>query len=387
MLQQRETSIDALRAFALFGILVVNLPFFAITFGFAGGTWQYGEPLWLNVLAASVIQGFFESKFILIFSALFGFAALQQFKRYGAGFYVRRLCVLALFGVVNLVFLFEADILLPYAVIGLLLLVVRQMSVRGLMVCGVALWAMAVLGNALFGVNLTVNPSPYVAPEIPVSVVLATGSFADVMAVRLESWAGFQIYCLWSNYLLVATAMVSGLAAARFCHENGFDALVTKLRTIAAFAAFPGIAGSLFYGALASLPAAFEPERFFMMTLVLRPLFAVPLSIALVAYGLVAFRATACRSLVAFIAPVGCMSLTIYLGMSLALGLVFFGYGAGMHNQVRLADCLWISVVMYLGWIVFAKLWFCFASRGPLELILAVLTRPNARQGVVSVSS
>lgn len=39
------------------------------------------------------------------------------------------------------------------------------------------------------------------------------------------------------------------------------------------------------------------------MTLVLRPLFAVPLSIILVAYGLVAFRATACRSLVAFIAP------------------------------------------------------------------------------------
>ncbi len=246
---------------------------------------------------------------------------------------------------------------------------------------------MAVLGNVLFGVNLTLNPSPYIAPEMPVSVVLATGSFADVMAVRLESWASFQLYCLWSNYLLVAAAMVSGLASARFCEEYGFDALVAKLRTIAAFAAFPGIAGSLLYGALASLPAAFEPERFFMMTLVLRPLFAVPLSIVLVAYGLVAFRARICSNLVAFIAPAGRMSLTIYLGMSLAMGLVFFGYGAGIHNQVRLADCLWISVVMYLGWIVFAKLWFHFASRGPLELILAVLTRPNSRQGVVSVSS
>lgn len=45
MFKQREPSIDALRAFALFGILVVNLPFFAITYGFAGGVWQDATPL------------------------------------------------------------------------------------------------------------------------------------------------------------------------------------------------------------------------------------------------------------------------------------------------------------------------------------------------------
>lgn len=387
MLEQRESSIDALRAFALFGILVVNLPFFAITYGFAGGVWQDADPLWINVLAAGVIQGLFESKFILIFSALFGFAALQQFQRYGTAYYLRRLVVLALFGVVNLAFLFEADILLPYAAIGLLLLIVRHASVRGLLVYGVALWALAILGNALFGVNLTLNPSPYVAPETPISVVLATGGFADVMAVRLDSWVGFQLYCLWSNYLLVAAAMVSGLAAARFCDENDFTSLVTKLRTIAAFAAFPAVVGSFLYGALAALPAAFEPERFFMITLVLRPLFAVPLSLVLVGYGLVAFRSPACTNLVALIASAGRMSLTIYLGMSLVMGMVFFGYGAGMHNQVSLADCLWISIVMYLGWVAFAKLWFRYASRGPLELILATLSRPSRGQKVVSANS
>ncbi|WP_404420802.1 DUF418 domain-containing protein [Thalassospira australica] len=387
MFKQREPSIDALRAFALFGILVVNLPFFAITYGFAGGVWQDATPLWANVIAAGVIQGLFESKFILIFSTLFGFAAFQQFQRYGLSFYIRRLVVLALFGLVNLTLLFEADILLPYAVIGLLLVFVRNHSVRSLLTYAIGLWAWAVIGNALFGVNMVVNPVPYVAPDIPVAEVLASGSFLDVMAIRLDSWSGFQLYCLWSNYLLVAAAMCGGLAAARYCDALGFDVLIARLRLIASFAIIPAILGSAVYGVLAALPASAEPERFFMMTLILRPLFAVLLSLVLVSLAMRAFMSKSCAGLTSFIAPAGRMSLTIYLGMSLVMGIVFFGYGAGLHNQVSLIDCLWISLAMYLGWVLFAQIWFRVASRGPLERILALLARPGSRRIEVSVSS
>lgn len=387
MFKQREPSIDALRAFALFGILVVNLPFFAITYGFAGVTWQDATPLWANVIAAAVIQGLFESKFILMFSALFGFAAFQQFQRYGLSFYIRRLAVLALFGLVNLTLLFEADILLPYAFIGLLLIFVRNHSVRTLLIYSVGLWALAVIGNAIFGVNTIINPAPYITPDIPLSEVLASGSFADVMAVRLDSWSGFQLYCLWSNYLLVASAMCGGLAAARYCDALGFDALIARLRLIASFAVIPAILGSVVYGVLAALPASAEPERFFMMTLILRPLFAVPLSLVLVSVAMGGFMSKSCAGLTSFIAPAGRMSLTIYLGMSLIMGLAFFGYGAGLHNQVSLIDCLWISLVMYLGWVVFAQVWFRVTSRGPLERILALLARPGSRRIEVSVSS
>ncbi len=377
MFKQREPSIDALRAFALFGILVVNLPFFAITFGFAGRAWQEATPLWGNVIAAGVIQGLFESKFILIFSGLFGFAALQQFQRYGLSFYVRRLAVLALFGVVNLTLLFEADILLPYAAIGLSLIFVRNCSVRVLLRLGVGFWALGVIGNALFGVSMTVNPVPYIAPEVPISDILALGSFSDVIAVRLDSWSGFQLYCLWSNYLLVFAAMFTGLATARYCDAHGFEALLSRLHLIGSFTAVPAVLGSVVYGTLAALPALAEPERFFMLTLILRPLFAVPLSLVLVSLAMRAFLSQRFFGVISFIAPAGRMSLTIYLGMSLIMGFVFFGYGAGIHNQVSLLDCLWISVLMYLGWVLFAQVWFRFASRGPLEWLLTLLSRPG----------
>ena len=380
MFKQREPSIDALRAFALFGILVVNLPFFAITFGFAGMAWQEATPLWGNVIAAGVIQGLFESKFILIFSALFGFAALQQFQRYGLSFYLRRLVILALFGVINLTLLFEADILLPYAVIGLLLILVRDCSVRVLLRLGVGFWALGVIGNALFGVNMIVNPAPYIAPEVPLADVLAFGSFSDVIAVRLDRWSGFQLYCLWSNYLLVIAAMFTGLAAARYCDVRGFETLLARLHLIGSFTTFPAVLGSVVYGLLAALPASAEPERFLMLTLIFRPLFAVPLSLVLVSLAMRFFASQRFSGVVSFIAPAGRMSLTIYLGMSLIMGFVFFGYGAGMHNQVSLSDCLWISALMYLGWVLFAQVWFRFALRGPLEWVLTLLSRPGLRR-------
>jgi len=181
--------------------------------------------------------------------------------------------------------------------------------------------------------------------------------------------------------------MCGGLAAARYCDALGFDVLIGRLRLIASFAVIPAILGSVVYGVLAALPASAEPERFFMMALILRPLFAVPLSLVLVSVAMWGFMSRSCNGLTSFIAPAGRMSLTIYLGMSLIMGFVFFGYGAGLHNQVSLVDCLWISLVMYLGWVVFAQVWFRGASRGPLEWILTLLTRPGSRRIEVSVSS
>jgi uncharacterized protein len=88
---------------------------------------------WPDIIAAAIIQDGFASKFILIFSALFGFGAWQQFQRYGIRPYVQRLLCLAAFGVLNLVLLFEADILLPYAVIGTGLILVRKADVKTLL--------------------------------------------------------------------------------------------------------------------------------------------------------------------------------------------------------------------------------------------------------------
>ncbi|MDB4724745.1 DUF418 domain-containing protein, partial [Planctomycetota bacterium] len=120
--------LDVLRGIALFGILLVNLPFLGLPFSEAGNApslWAIdeasgGSAAW----TAALIRALAENKFMGLFSLLFGMGLALQVDRAEArgvspaSFYPRRLAVLAAFGVLNGVCIFFGDILLPYAVAG-----------------------------------------------------------------------------------------------------------------------------------------------------------------------------------------------------------------------------------------------------------------------------
>ncbi|GLK57370.1 uncharacterized protein JOD31_003678 [Methylopila capsulata] len=366
----RDQSIDALRACALFGILVVNLPFFALSGGFAGTAWEKTGPSVADLLAAATIQGVFESKFILIFSALFGYGAWRQLSRYGVGRYGRRLLALGAFGVADLALLFESDILLPYAVLGAALILFRNRSCRFLVGAAIGFWTLAVLGIGAFGLRFLLAP-PAGGGFADNTAVLASGGFLDIMAIRLQNWASFQSYCLWSNYPLSFAAMLFGFAAGRFAERGGAERLPKLVASLALYALVPAVLGNIAYGVLASVPSGAGSSKFFLLTLVLRPLFALPLSLVLLALGLHVLRRPAAEPAVAALAPAGKMSMTIYLGFSVVASLVFFGYGFGLYGLPRLWDTLWISAVIFLGFVLAARLWERRFGAGPAERVMA----------------
>src|SRR5262245_6610462 len=94
--RRRDPVIDALRGLALMGILIVNLPFFAMPYGFAGSWWKQADAFHLGTLTAFLIQALFENKFILIFAFLFGMGAAGQIARSGKRRFVLRMLVMAL---------------------------------------------------------------------------------------------------------------------------------------------------------------------------------------------------------------------------------------------------------------------------------------------------
>ena len=141
-----------LRGVALFGILVVNLPLIGLPFSEAMG----GPSVWTESTAdawtAGLVRALFENKFMALFSLLFGMGLALQVDRAEArgvaprSFYPRRLIALACFGALNATLVFFGDILLPYAVAGTVLYLLRRRSPRamlwlaaGFLVIGVAL--------------------------------------------------------------------------------------------------------------------------------------------------------------------------------------------------------------------------------------------------------
>lgn len=379
---QRDASIDALRACALCGILVVNLPFFAIPGGFAGSAWQRTGPSLPDLVTAAVIQGLFESKFILIFSALFGYGAWRQLVRYGTARYARRLVALAVFGILDFVLLFESDVLLPYAIMGAMLIALRERPVFVLVAAAIAFWTCAVVGIVLFGASLVLTSST-TGSFGDQAGILSTGTFGAIVSVRLSNWVSFQSYCLWSNYPLAFAAMLMGFSAGRFAEAEGIDRLNTRIRAIVSFVLAPALIGNVVYGVLAIVPDHAGGAKLYLLQTVLRPLFAPLLSLVLVCYGLSVLRQPCRAWMVRLLAPAGRMSMTTYLGFSAAMGLIFFGYGFGLHGQLTLTGTLGVSIAMFAAFIAAAQVWERSVGQGPAELIMARLMNATGGKSVL----
>ncbi|WP_245439765.1 hypothetical protein [Aminobacter sp. MSH1] len=121
--QERITNVDALRGFALFGILVVNITAFSSPYyGLGVADPAFAAPL--DQAVRFIVAFLFETKFYLLFSFLFGYSFTLQMasaERAGEAFVprlLRRQAGLWVIGLAHAVLLFHGDILTTYAVLG-----------------------------------------------------------------------------------------------------------------------------------------------------------------------------------------------------------------------------------------------------------------------------
>lgn len=122
----RIDAMDILRGFALIGILIMNIEWFNRPISELGSA--NSALAGLDHVTGWLVRCFVEGKFYKLFALLFGMgfavminSAIEAGKPFGAWF-VRRMVVLFVFGVLHLVFLWEGDILHDYAFAGLMLL-------------------------------------------------------------------------------------------------------------------------------------------------------------------------------------------------------------------------------------------------------------------------
>jgi uncharacterized protein len=152
----RIKSIDAIRGFALLGILMMNIPGF-------GMNWDYwytiftGPQSGYDYLTFKGVEIFFEGTMRGLFSMLFGAGMIlfMMNKKEAPGqpavavYYYRRLLWLVFFGLVNaFVILWQGDILFYYGLFGMLLFAFRKTAPKWLLVIGLSLIACAMIQNA-----------------------------------------------------------------------------------------------------------------------------------------------------------------------------------------------------------------------------------------------
>src|SRR5262245_45692227 len=132
---ERIVVLDVLRGFALLGIIIMNMGGFSLPAD-VGALEPRLFPGVADRAAELFMNTFFSGKANSLFSFLFGLGLTIQIARAEergenvAPMYARRLVVLFLVGAAHAILIWNGDVLHNYAVLGLLLLVLRRASAR-----------------------------------------------------------------------------------------------------------------------------------------------------------------------------------------------------------------------------------------------------------------
>jgi uncharacterized protein len=255
--QQRDPMIDALRALALFGVILMNIGAMAMRFNAAEVMQSATTPeLTLMGLELLLVQGKARSAFAFLFGLGFGIMLLRPAGRHGfQGTYTRRMLALLAFGILNQVFLFWGDILVTYALLGLALLAVRSWSDRALLQAGVVLTMLP---------PLLVGGAQLVLGELP-SLVPAEAASAGGLAAMTSPHYLDAVAFNWSQnllrhaadpaHMLVYDLGVLGLFLLGFwTARRGLLFDVPAHRTLLRRIAWVGIPAGLALSAVAALP-------------------------------------------------------------------------------------------------------------------------------------
>ena len=160
--KDRFESLDVLRGIAVLGILMVNAPTFFIYWGAMEFPPAHMDVTGANADAWRLMTVFFEQKFITLFSALFGAGIMLivgEAKDASLKLHYRRMIWLLVIGLVHGFVFWFGDILTAYALIGMLAVLFRRMSVLKLVLWGLALILLTNLIMVLNEVSMAQNPA------------------------------------------------------------------------------------------------------------------------------------------------------------------------------------------------------------------------------------
>lgn len=375
MQKARDSFPDILRGFALLGIALVNLPLLSVDTLLALEGADLTDPT--NAGAAFVVMAFFQAKFYLLFSFLFGYSAHYVIKgdKANRGRWIGRSIGLIILGILHFTFFFHGDILFLYGLFGLILLALyfrSEKTIRGwawgiYIVVGVFFLATTVLawvGEVALAAKGKALPETAFVSNL--DGALSSGSFLDTVGPRLELWLLAAPNGFILQGPLVFAAFLVGVLVAR---KNGLvdinASLMNKL-----------IVWGLVIGLPTQMLAAYifianstgdDSLGIYLLSLTINFLTAPFLSAAYL--GLLWKISTKLK--LGLLSSAGKMSLTVYLGQSVIFSFIFSAWGLGLFGELDLLQVSLVAVGVYLLLATFSMLYLKIRTKGPMESLLS----------------
>ncbi len=396
----RIASLDTVRGIAVMGILAMNIVAFAMPFQAYNNPTAYGMEGTADLVSWVVSFVFVDGKMRGLFSFLFGASTLlviERAKQSGASparIHYSRMLWLLVFGLIHFYFIWFGDILAGYALTGLILYFFRNLSIRALIVWGVSLVVVQFLLFGLLGVGAmylsqaaaapNANPelveqwrqmqqgfAPLAGQELTDKMALFQGPYAGLVQLRLFEHTANPLFGLLFFGWETLAYMLFGMAALKSGLFRGewSPARYRKWALTGLLIAIP------IYAVLAWLliRADFSEQMIFVLSMAA----TVPFRpVMVVAYAtLIILLTRGGGALVERIAAAGRAAFTNYLGTSILMTTLFYGYGLGFYGSMSRAE-LWLVVfAMWALMLLWSKPWLDRFRYGPFEWLWRSLSR------------
>lgn len=402
----RIVEIDALRGFAILGILLVNaVLFFQPVQGEAlGRAWAHPLDAWVSTGIAFLAEG----KFFTLFSLLFGLGLAMQARRAearGTAFRplaARRLLVLLAIGLAHAFLFWWGDILVYYALLGFVLLFafLRAPPKRLLRAAGVFA-LVPILLNALFtgfvelgraseegrravAASLEQSRTAYEAAAQEALQVYSSSDFVAMIPQRIADWTFATIGVLLGGMLFLVLAMflVGAYVARRRILEEP-AAHRPLLRQVLLIGGAVGLLGNLAHVAPIGSGDMLTQRPGDLLSQVGYLIGAPALSLAYAAAWVLTLSSGRLRGVGRGLAAVGRTALSNYLLQTLVMTTLAYGYGFGLYGSVGPAAGLGITLALFALQVALSLWWTARFRFGPAEWVWRALTygtRPALRR-------
>ena len=383
----RDPAPDVLRGFALWGIVLVNVAYFSSSVD--SGVTADALANAGDSVAAFLVFALAQGNFYLIFSFLFGYSSHYVLGSSSGGrrrWWLRGVGLMVL-GLAHASLLFIGDILFLYGLLGLLLLGLyaqpRRVLIRwGAWIYGVftalalAVVALTALAEAQ-GLSAAVDSSAARAYEAAV----VSDNYLAAIPARVDFWISEAIFVVLAQGALTFVAFLVGVLAARWGALTSSGLSRNQLQKMIGWGLGLGLGLQLFFAGVwvvtmtsATPSVALELGAFFG-SFVTAPL----LSVGYVGLVLTVVRAR--PAALAWLGAMGRMSLTVYLGQSLLLNVIFGGWGLGLYQQLPYWLAVLVSIAVTLVMAAVATLWLRRFRQGPMERLLTAWSRLGGATG------
>ena len=385
----RIASIDVLRGLAMLGILVLNIQIFAMPFESYGNAFGFGDVDGSNYWVFTLSMVLADMKFMAIFSMLFGagmvlfIERLLETGRPAYAIHYRRMAWLLVIGLLHAYLIWYGDILVGYAICGMVLVWFRRLPAWALLLIGLLLLAVCsafMLGSG--GLMLKYAPEKFALAAIGSADMQESiqwqmesyrGQWSDQLGHRgmvslMMQTLGFFFFIFWraGGLMLIGMALYRwGVFSAR--RSNGF-----YLALLAA-GVLIGIPLCTL-GVQAGWSVDWNPLKVKFLTSHLNYWGSIFVALGWVAVIMLLVRSGMLQWLQHGLASVGRMALSNYLLQSILCTLIFYGHGLGQFGTWDRTEQMLLVGGLTVCQLIWSPMWLSTFRFGPAEWLWRTLT-------------